>query len=68
MNDMKGLWTFENRQVVFGLCDSYSQSNVLKADLSAEALIGLRSGEETTPTDEDEDDDHSMLSMGVSTV
>lgn len=40
--DLKGAWTKNNRDIAFGLFDSFWKSQKLKANLSTEALKGIR--------------------------
>lgn len=40
--DLRASWTTTNRNIAFGLYDSYKKASVLKRNLSTEALKGLR--------------------------
>ena len=40
--DLRASWTTTNRNIAFGLYDGYKKADVLKRNLSTEALKGLR--------------------------
>lgn len=42
VHGLKGAWTKHNRDVVFGLFDSYVDAKLLRRNLSTEALRGFR--------------------------
>ncbi|XP_070572768.1 bridge-like lipid transfer protein family member 2 isoform X2 [Ptychodera flava] len=42
VHDLRGVWTTNNREVVFSLYDQYSKVQMLKHNLSTEALKGLK--------------------------
>jgi hypothetical protein len=50
--DLKGAWTKNNRDIAFGLFDSFWKSQKLKSNLSTEALKGIRKeASKSQPTD-----------------
>lgn len=51
IHDLKGSWTVDNRDVAFGLFDSYISAQLLKRNVSTDALRGFKvEGQRNSPT------------------